>query len=160
MTDETAPASPPPGLPPALAIVTLGVADVERSAAFYSALGWERIGPEWPGVITWFDAGSLALGLFGWAELAGDARLEPGPPPSGPRYSGVTLAVNVASAPAVDAGIQAIADAGGTIVKPPHWLDMGDHAGYSGYGADPDGHLWEVAFNPAFPLVNGIARIP
>lgn len=160
MTVDDTPATLPAGLPPALAIVTLGVADLERSVAFYSALGWRQATSSVPGAIAWFDAGTLALGLFGWDELAADARLDAGPAPSGPRYSGVTLAINVASKAAVDAGLQAIVDAGGSVVKPPHWLDLGDVAGYSGYGADPDGHLWEVTFNPAFPLVEGVARIP
>jgi hypothetical protein len=153
----TIPGQRPASLPPALAIVTLGVGDLARAIAFYEALGWRRAAASVESAIAWFDAGTLALGLFPWEQLAADAGLVAGPAPTEPRFSGVTLAINVESEQAVDAGLKAIADAGGSVVKPAVKAEWG---GYSGYGADPDGHLWEVAYNPMFPLVDGIARVP
>jgi catechol 2,3-dioxygenase-like lactoylglutathione lyase family enzyme len=138
-------------LPPRLGIVTLGVDDLDRSVAFYTALGWRRAEASVPGAIAWFDAGGVSIGLFGRRELAADAAV---PSAAAVRhdFESVTLAVNVPDEAAVDAGLRAIADAGGSIVKPAARAEWG---GYSGYGADPDGHLWEVAHNPGFPLEDG-----
>ncbi len=132
-------------LPARISIVTLGVADVQRAAAFYEALGWRRSSASAES-IAWFHTADSALGLYGRDELAADAGL-----PAQPRapFGGVTLAINVEDEPGVDAALQAAVDAGGRLLKPATAADWG---GYSGYFADPDGHPWEVAHNPFFPI--------
>jgi uncharacterized protein len=135
--------------PAQLSIVTLGVADLARAEAYYSGLGWRRASSSIDGVISWYDLGGAWLGLFDSSELAEDATL-----PSAERgaFDGVTLAINVGSPAEVDAALAAAVAAGGTLVKPGTPTDWGGH---SGYVADPDGHLWEVAHNPGFPLRDG-----
>jgi catechol 2,3-dioxygenase-like lactoylglutathione lyase family enzyme len=133
------------GVPARISIVTLGVDDLKRSRAFYEALGWEvagSVGDE----ICWFRTADSYLGLFGRESLAKDAALR-----SEPRaeFGGITLAINVESEAAVDAAFEAAAGAGARILKPAERADWG---GYSGYFADPDGHPWEVAYNPSFPI--------
>lgn len=133
-------------LPANFGIVTLGVADLARSIAFYSALGWERRGNPSEGIV-WFRTSGSWVGLFGYHDLAEDAGLEaPAEPPS---YRGVTLAVNLPSETAVDDAFSVAVAAGASVVKPAERAFWG---GYSGYVADPDGHLWELACNPGFPL--------
>jgi catechol 2,3-dioxygenase-like lactoylglutathione lyase family enzyme len=128
------------------AIVTLGVRDLERSIDFYTALGWERRGNPSDGIV-WFRTSGSWLGLFGYDALADDAALEA---PAGlPAYRGITLAINLPSEADVDEAFDVFADAGATVVKPAEKLHWG---GYSGYVADPDGHLWELAHNPHFPI--------
>jgi uncharacterized protein len=134
-------------LPARLSIVTLGVADLARSIAFYEALGWQRRASSVPGVIAWFGLGGAYLGLFPRDELAADAAIvDPGP---SPRFSGVTLAINLAADSEVEAALAAAEAAGAAILKP---AEMAIFGGLSGYFADPDGHPWEVAHNPDFPL--------
>jgi catechol 2,3-dioxygenase-like lactoylglutathione lyase family enzyme len=135
------------GVPARLSIVTLGVASLERSIAFYEALGWERASSSVPGVIAWFGLGGTHLGLFPRDELAADASIaDPGP---APRFGGVTLAINLHSDAEVEAALVAARAAGASILKP---AEMAIFGGLSGYFADPDGHPWEVAHNPGFPL--------
>jgi len=142
----------------ALSIVTLGVTDLDRAVAFYSALGWRRADSSVDGAISWFDAGGVAVGLFPRAELAADAGVPPelSGVPAG-SFSGVTLAINVADEAAVDAALAAAVAAGGTLARPARRMEWG---GYSGYVADPDGFHWEFAVNPGFPLVDGRAVVP
>jgi catechol 2,3-dioxygenase-like lactoylglutathione lyase family enzyme len=141
-------------LPARLSIVTLGVADLSRSIAFYEALGWERKSASMDG-ISWFGTADSTIGLFPWDELAHDANLPP--EPRAP-FGGITLAINVESPEAVTAGLDAAVAAGGTILKPATVADWG---GTSGYFADPDGHPWEIAHNPGFPIdEDGRVRIP
>ena len=132
-------------VPAKINIVTLGVADIERSAAFYSALEWERCASG-GGEITWFRTNGAYLGLFGYASLAADAHLPP--EPRAP-FGGITLAINVETEAAVTEALEAAVAAGGSLLKPAERMDWG---GFSGYFADPDGHPWEVAFNPFFPI--------
>jgi uncharacterized protein len=135
------------GVPAHLSLVTLGVADVARSTAFYEALGWQRSTAS-QAEITFFDLGGAVLALYGAAALADDARQSP-PPGGGPSpFRAVTLALNQRTPAAVDAVVAAFVAAGATLVKPPVEVEWG---GYSGYVADPDGHLWEIAFNPYSP---------
>jgi catechol 2,3-dioxygenase-like lactoylglutathione lyase family enzyme len=132
-------------VPARLNIVTLGVDDVARSRAFYEALGWEvagAVGEE----ICWFRTSDSYLGLFGREDLARDAGLRSEPTAE---FGGITLAINVENEEAVTAAIEAAATAGGRILKPGTRMGWG---GFSGYFADPDGHPWEVAFNPTFPI--------
>jgi uncharacterized protein len=132
-------------VPARISIVTLGVDDVARSKAFYEALGWEvagTVGDE----ICWFRTADSYLGLFDRESLARDAGLRSEPTAE---FGGITLAINVESEGAVDAAFEAAAGAGARILKPAERTDWG---GYSGYFADPDGHPWEVAHNPSFPI--------
>jgi hypothetical protein len=128
-----------------LSLVTLGVADPARARTFYERLGW-RAAPVGTDAITFFDLGGLALALYDRAALAADAGVPAG---GGDGFSGMTLAHNVRSPAEVDATLRAAVAAGGTLVKPAERVFWG---GYSGYVADPDGHLWEIAHNPFFPL--------
>ncbi len=127
-----------------LSLVTLGVADVARARAFYERLGWRAAAPS-NDAITFFDLGGLALALFERDALAADA----GVPAAGTGFTAVTLAHNVRSEAEVDATIDAAVAAGARLVKPAERAPWG---GYSGYVADPDGHLWEIAHNPFAPL--------
>jgi catechol 2,3-dioxygenase-like lactoylglutathione lyase family enzyme len=141
-------------VPARLSIVTLGVADLARSIAFYETLGWERAASSMD-EISWFHTGYTNIGLFPREELAADAGV-PDEPPQG--YAGFTLAINVETEDEVGAGLQAAVDAGRTLVKPATRADWG---GLSGYFADPDGFLWEIAWNPSFPIdADGRVHIP
>jgi catechol 2,3-dioxygenase-like lactoylglutathione lyase family enzyme len=124
--------------------MTLGVDDVAHSAKFYEALGLKRHMRDADGV-AFFDAGGAALSLYGRDALAKDAGLDSLPQGSG----SATLAFNVDSERAVDETLAAAEAAGGKILKPGYRIFWG---GYIGYFADPDGHLWEVAYNPQFPF--------
>ena len=123
-------------------MVTLGVADVERSRAFYEALGWRGQTVQ---DTVFFQAGGLAVVLWGREELAADAGV---PLVVG---SSVALAHNVRLRQEVDDAVAAVVEAGGTVTRPPGETFYG---GYAAYVADPDGHLWEVAHNPGFPLAD------
>jgi len=136
-------------MPSHLSIVTLGVADLDRSIAFYRALGWRQAKSSVEGVISWFATGGTWLGLFPMADLAEDAGFARDAGPGDGAFIGMTLALNVGSEAEVDAAIAMAAAAGGTVRVPPVATDFGV---YRGYVADPDGHLWEVAHNPGFPL--------
>jgi uncharacterized protein len=132
-------------VPARISIVTLGVDDLPQSKAFYEALGWEIAGSAGD-EICWFRTADSYLGLFGREALAKDAALR-----SEPRgdLGGITFAINVESEEAVTAAFDAAVTAGGRILKPATRADRG---GYPGYFADPDGHPWEVAYNPTFPI--------
>jgi len=135
-------------------IVTLGVSDVARAASFYRELGWEQHGDPGAGIL-WFRTSGTWIGLYGSADLAADAGLEPLPLPD---YRGVSLALNLPDETAVDLALRDAVAAGARLVKPATRAEWG---GYSGYFADPDGHLWEVCFNPGFPLASdGTIEIP
>ena len=133
-------------VPARISIVTLGVDDLPRSKAFYEALGWElasSVGDE----ICWFRTADSYLGLFGREEdLAKDAGLRSEPTAE---FGGITLAICLESEEAVDAAFAEAVAAGARILKPAVRADWG---GYSGYVADPDGHPWEIAYNPSFPI--------
>lgn len=138
---------------PRLSLVTLGVADMARARAFYERLGFTA-SSESNAHVTFFDAGGVVLGLFGRNALAEDAGVADTPP----AFSGVSLAHNVRSEADVDRTMQEAAAAGATITKPPQKTFWG---GYSGYFADPDGHLWEVAHNPFWQIdAEGRVRLP
>ncbi len=129
---------------PHISLVTLGVADLDRSSTFYEALGWERSSASVDGVVVFLRGGNVALGLFGRSDLEAEAGTSLAPAP-GP----VALAVNLPDEAAVDDLLEAAVHAGGRVTRPAQRADWG---GYSGYVADPDGHLWEVAHNPGFRL--------
>ena len=123
-----------------ISMVTLGVADVAAATAFYEKLGFEKSSASQESV-TFLKMKGTALGLFGRAALAEDASVED----SKPGFSGVTLAHNLGSEGEVDEAFAHALSCGATAVKKPEKVFWG---GYSGYFADPDGHLWELAFNP------------
>lgn len=129
-----------------MSLVTLGVADVARATAFYTRLGWELSSSSVPGVVSFFRTTGGLLSLYRHADLAADATTEAGEPPT---FRGVTLAINVESPAQVDDALAQAQAAGARLVKPGQHAEWG---GYSGYFADPDGHLWEVAHNPGWPL--------
>jgi uncharacterized protein len=136
---------------PRITILTLGVDDLERSLAFYrEGLGLPSpgiVGQEFEdGAVAFFELrGGLRLALFPRGSIARDAAVPLGPPSA----TEVTLAHNVRSPGEVDALLARAARAGARIVKPAGPTFWG---GYAGYFADPDGHLWEIAFNPNLPL--------
>lgn len=141
-------------VPARATIVTLGVADVARATAFYTSLGWRVSSSSQPGDVTFFHTGGAVIALFGREPLAEDARVSA----EGHGFRGVTVAINLASPEAVDAAAAAWVAAGGAMVKPPESVFWG---GYSGYVADLDGHLWELAHNPGFPLrADGSVALP
>lgn len=128
---------------PRLSLVTLGVEDLARATRFYEEVLELPKLPS-PPSIAFFELGRTWLSLYPRGALAEDATV----PAAGSGFRGFTLAHNVASPEEVDRLLGAIAARGGRIVKPARRADWG---GYSGYFADPDGFLWEVAWNPHFP---------
>ena len=127
-----------------VSILTLGVADLRRSRDFYASLGWHDTRHSNDDVK--FLAGrNIVLGLYGRSALAKDASVED--QPTG--FTGVAFAVNLESNEAVDAFFNKATASGATPTKQPQKVFWG---GYSGYFADPDGHLWEVAHNPFFVM--------
>jgi uncharacterized protein len=132
---------------PAVSIITLGVRDLERALRFYrDGLGWPTdgiVGTEFEGgAVVFFQlSGGLILALWPQQDLARDAHLTT-PPAGGPTFS---LAHNVRSKEEVDAILAQAQAAGATITDPARARFWG---GYSGYFQDPDGHLWDIAWNP------------
>lgn len=127
---------------PKLSLVTLGVSDLDRSRRFYEALGWEP--QDWTpeSKVVFFELNGVMLSLFGRDDLAEDVGVEA---TRSTGFSSITLAHNEPSIEDVDRAFNEFISAGATAVKAPQATAWG---GYSGYVADPDGHLWEVAFNP------------
>jgi uncharacterized protein len=128
-----------------LSLLTLAVRDLARSRAFYEqGLGWKPANDQHEGVV-FYQLGGMGLVLWGREALAEDA----GVSAEGSGFAGVAMAHNVRSREEVDAVLAEAVAAGGTLHKPGAEAFWG---GYTGYFADPDGHLWEVAYNPGFPL--------
>ena len=137
-----------------LTAVTLGVADLQRARRFYEkGLGWSAslTGGE---DVVFFQANGLVIALWGRANLAKDANLID----DGGGFSGIALAHNARSREQVDAVLAKAGQAGARILKPGQETFWG---GYAGYFADPDGHMWEVAWNPFWPLDDaGNVKLP
>lgn len=127
-----------------ISLITLGVADLARSKAFYEALGWR--GQESAETV-FFQAGGQALSLWSREKLAADSGVRDRP--SDGTFDGVTLAHNLRSASEVDELLSVAEAAGATITRAASDTFYG---GYAGCFADPDGHTWEIAHNPGFPL--------
>jgi len=130
---------------PRVSLVTLGVRDVAVSEAFYRALGWE--------VVVAADDGFRMFRTFGawltlWPaeSLWADAGI---PPPAEPRFGGVVLAMNLDSPADVDEALATAEAAGGTVLRRANALEWGM---YHGHVADPDGHVWEIAYNPDWAI--------
>jgi predicted lactoylglutathione lyase len=135
-----------------ISLVTLGVADVARARMFYEQLGWD--GQEIEETV-FFQAGGSAVVLWRRDKVADDA----GVADSGSDgFGGITLAHNVRSPAEVDEVLSRAASAGAAITQPARETSYG---GYAGFFTDPDGHVWEIAYNPGFPLDrDGAITIP
>jgi len=129
--------------PQRVTLITLGVDDLDRARSYYAALGWTP-GDETDGV-SFYQMNGLVLGLFGRAALAADQ----GRPEAVLGTGAITLAQNFATEADVNAAFDAALAAGATALKRPEKVFWG---GYSGYVADPDGHVWEFAMNPFWTL--------
>ena len=126
---------------PVINMITLGVKDLAAATAFYQqGLGFPRLEIESQGV-SFFPLAGAWLSLFPWEDLAKDAGVES----SGTGFRAMSLAQTVGSEEEVDAVLALAVKAGGQLVKPGQKVFWG---GYSGYFSDPDGHLWEIAYNP------------
>jgi catechol 2,3-dioxygenase-like lactoylglutathione lyase family enzyme len=133
--------SPPPV--PRFTVITLGVADMRASIAFYEALGFARKFRATGEAVAFFDTGATVIGLFPWDELARDAALPHGPRPAA--FRGITLAWNCRTPDEVDAVMEFALSKGAKLVRPAEETNYG---GYRGYFADPDGHPWEAVVAP------------
>jgi hypothetical protein len=132
--------------------VTLGVSDVARARTFYERLGWR--GQEVEETV-FFQAGGSALVLWRREKLADDAGVEDSATDG---FGGMALAHNVRSRAEVDEVLGNAATAGAAITQPPRQTTYG---GYAGSFTDPDGHVWEIAHNPGFPIdPDGAITIP
>ena len=138
--------------PQRVTLITLGVDDLPRARAFYEALGWRAA--EAQESVVFFQMHGALLGLFGRADLAKDQ----GRPGVALGTGAMTLAQNFTTEAEVDAAYGAALAAGATPLKAPEKVFWG---GYSGYYADPDGHVWELAMNPFWPLAeDGSLTLP
>ncbi len=128
---------------PKINIITLGVNDLDVASSFYEkGLGWKRSKAS-QGDIVFLKLNGVVLSLYPRILLAADATLSP----EGSGFTGITLAYNTNSEAEVDDILDHVKKCGGSIVKPAQKAFWG---GYSGYFKDPDGHLFEVAYNPFF----------
>lgn len=131
---------------PRINLITLGVKDLKLATAFYQkGLGW-TLSEESTETVSFFQLGGLIFGLYGESDLAKDIGI---PFSNRTSFSGITLAQNVASELEVDAIIEKVRGLGAVVLKEPQKVFWG---GYSSYFQDLDGHIFEVAYNPFFPL--------
>jgi catechol 2,3-dioxygenase-like lactoylglutathione lyase family enzyme len=141
---------------PRLSLITLGVNDLERAVAFYrDGLGWSKsnVGGD---EVAFLKTGGAVIALFPRESFAADAGLDLDDVERG-GFSRVSLAHNVAEEGQVDSVLNEAAEAGATIVKEAQEIFFGRH----GFFADPDGFLWEVAWNPSFPMgADGSIELP
>jgi predicted lactoylglutathione lyase len=136
-----------------ISLITLGVSDLQRSREFYERLGWKHTNAKADDIV-FFQAGGMALALYPRVELAKDAKVSP----DGYGFCGITLAYNARTRDEVDSVLSQAEAAGARVLKPAQETLWG---GYDAYFSDPDGFLWEVAWNPFFPIADdGSIRIP
>ena len=136
-----------------LSLVTLGVRDLSGARAFYGRLGW-RESPPSNDEVAFFQCGGMALALWSLEDLVEDARVGQ----AGRGFANVSLALNVRSKAEVDATLAEAEQAGAKILKPAGDVFWG---GYTGYFADPEGFVWEVAWNPGFEILpDGSIKLP
>ena len=124
-----------------LSIVTLGVESIAKSKEFYEGILGFKPTKDSNDDVVFYDMGTMQLGLFQWEELAKDASVDK----EGNGFRRFSIAHNEPDKKAVDALFVELKEKGVQIIKEPEDVFWG---GYSGYFADPDGHLWEVAYNP------------
>ncbi|HEY0634283.1 MAG TPA: VOC family protein [Gammaproteobacteria bacterium] len=138
---------------PRLNIITLGVRDLARAIAFYrDGLGWPLSSASVGDFAIFKLTTGTALALYPRPLLAADAQVQD----SG-GFGGITLAQNVADKASVERILTQAVQAGGVLLKSAREAEWG---GYSGYFADPEGHPWEVAWNPFFVLKQGALQLP
>lgn len=131
-----------------ISLVTLGVQDVPRATSFYEALGWRRSTYSVDGVVSFLSGGTVVLALYGAQALTKDAGVA----------ARASYAMNTHTAEEVDEKMRAAEAAGAAVTAPATRAEWG---GYVGYFTDADGHLWEVAYNPDFPLGDdGLVYLP
>jgi uncharacterized glyoxalase superfamily protein PhnB len=135
-----------------ISLITLGVDDLTRARTFYERLGWQ--GQEVEETV-FFQTGGIVVVLWGRDKVADDAGLEDGGTDG---FGGMTLAHNVRSPAEVDKVLDQAASAGAEIVRAARETFYG---GYAGFFTDPDGHVWEIAYNPGFTLDrDGVITLP
>ncbi|AZQ65657.1 VOC family protein [Silicimonas algicola] len=135
-----------------VSLVTLGVRDLEKAKSFYAALGWVPV--QSPPSVAFYRMDGLVVALFGLSDLAEDQ----GRKGAELGFGAATLAQNYPDRESTDAAFEAAIAAGATVLKRPEEVFWG---GYSGYYADPDGHVWEVAHNPFWEVSDtGRVTIP
>lgn len=139
---------------PRIHLITLGVRDFANAVRFYrDGLGWPLSRASVDDV-AFFRLTGVVLALYPWDKLAADA----GVPANGTGFRGVALAQNVRQREDVDLVLKQAVAAGATLVQPAHDAFWG---GYTGYFADPEGYLWEIAWNPHFPFAeDGSLNLP
>ena len=139
---------------PSISLITLGVRNLERAVAFYQdGLGWPLSGASVEGEVAFFRTGGTVLALWSREALAEDASVDA----EGSGFSGFALAHNVAHKEEVDSVLKEAVSAGATVTKEAQDVFFGRN----GYFADPEGYLWEVAWNPTFPMgEDGTIRLP
>jgi predicted lactoylglutathione lyase len=126
-----------------ISLITLGVRDLKRARAFYEALGWTTgAGPD--DDVVFFQAGGMIVALWSRDQLAEDSVVD-----DGGGWGGVTLAYNTRSPGEVDQVLEQADAAGGHVAR---WGAETFWGGYSGLFIDPEGHPWEVAHNPRWPI--------
>lgn len=136
-------------------LITLGVHDLSIAVRFYrDGLGFPYSSASQDQEVAFFRLGGVVLALYPWHKLAEDATV----PAAGTGFRGITLAHNVRQREDVSKVLTLAVTAGGTLVKPAQDVFWGGHCGFF---ADPDGHLWEVAWNPHFPFAaDGSLELP
>ncbi|SSC25856.1 Glyoxalase/fosfomycin resistance/dioxygenase [Klenkia terrae] len=138
---------------PVITLITLGVTDLARARAFYAALGW-RESSQSQEEVAFLQGAGTHLGLWSRTELAADSEVAD----DTGGWGGIPLAHTVGSTAEVDEVLAEAAAAGGTVLRPGTATFWG---GYNGVFADPDGHRWEIAHNPAWPLDDaGRSQLP
>jgi hypothetical protein len=143
-------------VPAVVGLITLGVADVRAATRFYQDLGFPLASSSVEGEVSFFRTAGGLLAVWGTGELRHDAGFDNTATTGA--YREFSLAINVASREEVDAALAAAVAAGARITRAAQPTDWG---GYNGYFADPDGHLWEIAHNPFWPLgPDGVAQLP
>ena len=141
---------------PRVSLLTLGVNDLQRAVAFYrDGLGWPKseVGGD---EVAFFKTGGVVIAFFPRVSFAADAGIDVDDVEHG-AFARVSLAHNVAEEGQVDSVLEEAAEAGATIVKEAQEIFFGRH----GFFADPEGFLWEVAWNPSFPMgADGSIELP
>jgi predicted lactoylglutathione lyase len=140
---------------PGVSLITLGVDDVARSRAFYERVGWRCSQGASTAECAFFHLNTVALALYDQQAMDAETGASASPGPARARFA---LAQNHGSPASVDEALRKAVLAGASVIKPgsaTHW------GGYTALFADPDGHVWELAFNPAFPLgADGTIDLP
>jgi catechol 2,3-dioxygenase-like lactoylglutathione lyase family enzyme len=140
---------------PRVTLITLTTRDLERAVRFYrDGLGWPLSEHSVAGDVAFFQAGGMVVGIYGLESQLADAQIAE----AGTGFGGIVLAHNVRSATEVDAVLREAVAAGARLLRAGYTAPWG---GYIGYFADPDGHTWEVAWNPGWPLAeDGSLTLP